>query len=143
MCKRTSAAPLSGTMKPYPFATSNHLTRPDISTRSTASIADSSGVASKSNRRKAKFLPSKDQPPPKRARDRNTFFHAARRPTTNKQCRIVARIAFGRRCKSPVPQEIVDDIQKNDLCGFGATRCELLLDPAEGPDIGIGQIQRV
>src|ERR1700688_2653229 len=108
MCKRTSAAPLSGTIKPYPFATSNHLTRPEISTRSTASIADSSGVASKSNRREAKFLPSKDQPPRNRARGRNEFPHAARRLTV----RIAASIAFGRRCKSPIAQEIVDEVRK-------------------------------
>jgi hypothetical protein len=43
--------------------------------------------------------------------------------------RIVASIAFGCRGKSPVPQEIVDDVQKNNLCGFGATCCAFLLEP--------------
>jgi hypothetical protein len=31
----------------------------------------------------------------------------------------------------------VDDIQKNDLCGFGATRCELLLERFPIPRKGL------
>ncbi len=42
--------------------------------------------------------------------------------------RSVASIAFGRRCKSPVPQEVVDGVQKNSLCGSCATCCEFLLE---------------
>src|ERR1700730_7933569 len=126
MCKRTSAAPLSGTIKPYPFATSNHLTRPDISTRSTASIADSSGAASQSNRREAKFLPSKDQLPPNRARGRSKF--AARGLTANKQYSNPCQHSIRTPVQKPDRSGNCGLSQKNNQCGFGATCCEFLLE---------------
>src|SRR5918998_6133801 len=58
-CRRTSGMPLSGTMKPKPLATSNHLIRPLTSTTSSGC----SGAREVESRRKGSIVDGKILPP--------------------------------------------------------------------------------